>query len=428
MFNLMTDDQRKSLAQEIRDMIHGSGGIHSVDAIESLFKQYSGAVQREAELLQFKAREDGRERLHADDQRRVDKMAGELGLLALEVAGIKEMKLQAERNVHEKLNGRGGALYTLSNNYAWKSVMPTMNEYKAQSIGNDPSGGYLVRDDVGPFFDRLRPMSVVLAAGPRLMACESDALSLPTLQATLPATNPSTTVYPTAENGDITESSAMFNKARIPMRKYAIYTVGSSEWFSDADPNPRQIIEEDHRQQLAARLDKDMLEGSGTGSTIMGLRSYGTATSLAAAGATPTLANVVDGLYRMEANNGKPGAIFMHPRTWNSLRKIVDGQSRYQLQPDPTQESRTSLFGLPVFLSSQMSIAETSSNSANTDCSYIVIADMSRMVVARRTEVVVLYDPFTYAKSDRIAIRSTTRWGMGVIDPAAVEVLTGVRP
>ena len=153
----------------------------------------------------------------------------------------------------------------------------------------------------------------------------------------------------------------------------------------------RQIIEEDHRQQLAARLDKDMLEGIGAGSTIMGLRSYGTATSLAAAGATPTLANVVDSLYRMEANNGKPSAIFMHPRTWNSLRKIVDGQSRYQLQPDPTQESRTRLFGLPVFLSSQMSIAETSSNAANTDCSYIVIADMSRMVVARRTEVVVLY-------------------------------------
>jgi HK97 family phage major capsid protein len=81
---------------------------------------------------------------------------------------------------------------------------------------------------------------------------------------------------------------------------------------------------------------------------------------------------------------------------------------------------------LPVFLSSQISIAQTEGTS--TDCSYILVADMTRVVVVRRNQVIVLYDPFTRSANDQVAILSTTRWGFGVIDETAVEVIRGVRP
>jgi HK97 family phage major capsid protein len=118
--------------------------------------------------------------------------------------------------------------------------------------------------------------------------------------------------------------------------------------------------------------------------------------------------------------------MFMHPRTWNTLRKLQDGQQRYQLQPDPTAEARRSLFGVPVFLSSQISITETVGGSS--DCSYIIVADMSRVVVVERSSIVVLYDPYSLSATDQVAVNTISRWGFGVLDDEAVEIIAGVRP
>ncbi|MCC7181173.1 MAG: phage major capsid protein [Acidobacteria bacterium] len=301
----------------------------------------------------------------------------------------------------------------------WRSVIPSMVEYKTMQTGVDPSGGYLVTATLGPFFDRLRPESVVLAAGPMILPCDSDALNVPRLTS-------STTAYRVGELATITASDAALFTGRIPMQKYGCYSLAGNEWLADAGYGPRQIIENDHRRQLAAQLDSDFLQGS-SGSSVVGLRYQGTATSLAAAGAAPTLNNILDALYRMEANNALPSAIFMHPRTWNTIRKLEDTQTRKQLSPDPTQPFVRQLFGVPVYLSSQLSITEDSDNAANSDCSAIIIADMRYVVVAQRQSMSVLLDPYSYSQSDQHAIRTTTRWGLGVIFDAAVEVLTGVR-
>ena len=55
--------------------------------------------------------------------------------------------------------------------------------------------------------------------------------------------------------------------------------------------------------------------------------------------------------------------------SWNTLKTLQDLQDRYQLQPDPTAEARRSLFGVPVSLSSQISITDTAgSNSDTSSC------------------------------------------------------------
>jgi HK97 family phage major capsid protein len=303
---------------------------------------------------------------------------------------------------------------------------PSMREYRdletrAQRTGSDPAGGYLVQEEVGAFHDRMRANNVILAAGPKIADMGSDALVLPGLSA-------STTVQTPGEGGSITESDATFQQVRLTAKKYIVRTVASSEWLSDSNPAAREIIADDHARQLASRLDLDMLEGNGT--MIIGLRRKAgiTSTSLGANGATPTLDNLQDALYRLEAANADMTRVawFMSPRTWQTFGKLKDSQNRYQLQPDPTTEARRSLFGRPVFVSSQIAITETVGSSS--DCSYIIAADMSRVVVGRRLDLTVLYDPFSKSSTDQVVIQSTVRYDMNVLHTGACEVITGVRP
>jgi HK97 family phage major capsid protein len=61
----------------------------------------------------------------------------------------------------------------------------------------------------------------------------------------------------------------------------------------------------------------------------------------------------------MEANNAKPGAIILHPRDWANLKAEKDQQQRYMLAPDPTAPTTKTVFGIPVFVTSQIATTET---------------------------------------------------------------------
>jgi HK97 family phage major capsid protein len=95
------------------------------------------------------------------------------------------------------------------------------------------------------------------------------------------------------------------------------------------------------------------------------------------------------------------------------------------LQPDPTREAARRLFGLPVFVSSQISITETFGS--NNDTSYIIVADMSQVVVGVRTQNTVLYDPFSYASTGQIQVITTSRVAFNVLATEAIEIIEGVR-
>lgn len=307
-----------------------------------------------------------------------------------------------------------------------RSVFPSMREYneaRAQTVGSDPGGGYLVPTEMGTqFYDRLRPSNVVLQAKPRVVSFDADSIKLPKLGS-------SVTVVNAGEGGTIADSDAAFEQLQLTARKYAARTIGTNEWFADsaAGLNARGILEQDHRSQLAAALDRDFLQGNGI-NKILGMRNWPAITNTvlgAGNGLAPTLDNVADAIDRLERADAKATAIFMHPRTWATLRKLKDLQDRYQLQPDPTADSRRQLFGVPVFVTSQISITETVG--ASNDCSYILVADMSRVVIGRRQDINVLYDPYTLSSTGKVVINTWTRWALGVLDDEAIELISGVR-
>lgn len=68
---------------------------------------------------------------------------------------------------------------------------------------------------------------------------------------------------------------------------------------------------------------------------------------------------------------------------------------RYLLEADPTSESRRSLFGIPVYVSGQIPVAETVGSSV--DCSWIGVVDMAQIVVGRRSDVAISYLSERYA-------------------------------
>lgn len=101
----------------------------------------------------------------------------------------------------------------------------------------------------------------------------------------------------------------------------------------------------------------------------------------------------------------------MHPRTWATFRKLDDQQDRLQLTPNPSLEAARRLFGLPVFVSSQISITETFGN--NSDTSYIIVADMSQVIAGFRTQNAVFYDPFSYASTGQVQVITQSRVAAG---------------
>jgi HK97 family phage major capsid protein len=51
-----------------------------------------------------------------------------------------------------------------------------------------------------------------------------------------------------------------------------------------------------------------------------------------------------------------PDGIVMHPTDWGNLRRLKDGNDRYYLAPDPTRDASDNLWGVPVVLTTQMTL------------------------------------------------------------------------
>src|SRR5262249_24807059 len=139
-------------------------------------------------------------------------------------------------------------------------------------------------------------------------------------------------------------------------------------------------------------------EGSGTAPEIRGLKNVagiGTV-SLGVNGATPTNFDpFADALGTLETANTEGGAIVMHPRTWQTLSKIkeVSGSAKPVLQDNAgsvSQGLQRSIYGVPVYLTSQLSITETQGTATTASSAYVYTP--SQVVVVRRSDVSVELD------------------------------------
>lgn len=417
----MKDDILDELVRDAEDAARGASRRQLLD-VEQRFQAWTATKARELDRI-LSGRKEGE--LLADEQRSYARISNAVSRAALAVSNMHAAE-------HAKLANRIAAgVGPASGSPADPDMasLPSMREYreresKSLSVGSDLDGGFLVSTPVGPFVDRLRPASIVMQMKPRVFTMQSDRLELPKL-------TQSSTVYATGERGTVTESSPVFGRVALDAQAYAVRTVGSIEWFADSEIEPRQLLADDMRNQLGLKFDVDCLQGDGTSTKpIIGLRNISgiTQTEVASGsgnGGAPALADIINAIDRLERDNAVPSFIAMHPRTWASFRKLEDLQDRLQLTPDPSQDAARRLFGLPVLLSSQISITET--QGSNADCSYIVVGDGTQLAVGLRAQNVVIYDPYSYASSRQVQIIQHSRLAFNVLNVEAVEIVKGVR-
>jgi HK97 family phage major capsid protein len=300
-------------------------------------------------------------------------------------------------------------------------MLPSLSEYRA--LTTTSADAVIPTRTMGQAFDFLRAKSVFLASGPRVFAMDSKTLEVPRISA-------SSSASMVAEGTSIPLTDTTISAVNLTARKAAVLTKATNESVMDSNPELVRLVGEDHMREVARLLDKQFLEGDGSGANMRGLRNFTgvTSTSLGTNGATPTLDNFADCLGRLEQANGdlSNAAWFMSGRTWGTLRKLKDTTNRYLITDQVSEDGVKRLFGVPVYVSNLISITETQGTS--TDCSWAGLVDLGQVAVGRRTEITVSYSADAYYAEDCIGIRTTSRWDVAPIDPAGTQLITGIRP
>ncbi len=326
----------------------------------------------------------------------------------------------ALRAALDRLRGTGGAAPAAPT--CW---VPGLRELRADlSTGTGAAGGFLVPPAQASYvIDRLRQASVFLAAGPRVFDLADGAGG----ELRVPRMGTSIAAAMVAEGG--TQTPADFALEQVVLRAHtgAALARGSRELFDDSNPAAREVIALDLERQLRDLLDAQCLAGTGTAPNCRGLRHFTgvNATELGSGdGAALGLDDVRQAIYRLEAKGATPSAIFLSARTWSALTQVKDGQQRYLLQPDPSGAAQRSIFGVRAFVSGRIATNETVGNS--TTCAWLAVVDMSRVAVLLRQAVEVQLLQELYAANRQIGVAATIRFDVQPLDPAAIELVTGI--
>jgi HK97 family phage major capsid protein len=120
----------------------------------------------------------------------------------------------------------------------------------------------------------------------------------------------------------------------------------------------------------------------------------------------------------------------MHPRSWKTLIKVkeVSGSTKALLQDEQggaPNAPRRSLYGVPVFLSSQLSVTETQGSSGAVASSAYVY-DASQVVAVMRQDARTELDSSRLFNSDQSELRCTMRADVVVPNPEGVVRVLGI--
>lgn len=274
-------------------------------------------------------------------------------------------------------------------------------------------------------FDKLRASSVVLATGIPTITTDADSVTYPTLSADVA---PSWT----AEAAAITPGDPTFAPLTATPRKLAHLVQFSNEVLDDSDPSIATVLNSHLLTMLALRLDAGLLEGSGVAPEIRGLKNIVGIQTLAAGtnGAAPTLDAIADAIALLEGVNVPRERIrvILHPRNVGTLRKLkASTGGTYLWDADPAAPSPASIFGVPVYSSSQLGTGETQGTSgAVANSAYVY--DTQSLVYVQRSPIEIELDRSRLFNSDSSEMRAKLRGDLISPTPSGIVRITGLLP
>lgn len=258
----------------------------------------------------------------------------------------------------------------------------------------------------------LEAASVVLGSGPRIFDTASE-LRIPKL------VSGSTPGF-VGEGGLIPDTADIaFDEVRLmPNERKSIKTIMrfTSELVRQSAIGIDAVMKARLVKDVSDLLDDSLLQGAGTGDSITGITKQTGVTTGELDVTDPD--SLLDAIAALNAIEVTPNRWFLSGADFAALRKVKEGTAskRYLLEPDPSKQSGTTLFGIPATVTNKLPAGTA------------VLADMSTVAIARDTSPSVTVLNERYAEYDQVGLRVTCRYDLGLLHPEAVSVLTAETP
>lgn len=265
----------------------------------------------------------------------------------------------------------------------------------------------------------LQDKSVFLAAGPRIFDTHG-ALRIPKLGGAI--TDPGWT----GENEQIPERDADFDEVLLlpdTMKSVKVITRYSNELARQSVIALDAALKDRLVTDVANKIDSQLLSAGGDGiTTPKGLFAYSGIQTLAVGGGL-TLDHLLTAWGMALSANVNMSALrwVLTPGDFVALRGLKDGDGKYLLTPDPTQDAVFRLFGAPVTVT-----ARVPDTTGGTPTGRAALVDFSQIAVARDLAPSVKILDERYADYDQMAIRVVARYDAAPLNPEAVVALTGI--
>jgi HK97 family phage major capsid protein len=282
-------------------------------------------------------------------------------------------------------------------------------------------GGQIITPDQwGPgFFDRLVPESAALNSGIRVIRTDRDTIHIPHITADPAAAW-------TAEGTPITATDPNYVDQTANPKKLATLTQLSNEVIADSNPDVIALLEMQVARSLALKFDLGVFEGSGVAPEIRGLKNIAGITTDTSLTAKPVNLDVfANAIATLESNNAKATTIVMHPRTWGTLLalKETSTSNKALLQMSAGSASQgvvRALYGVPVYLSSQLSTTEPAGTASSA-----YVYDNTQVIAVFRQDTQIQLDRSRLFNSDQSELRAILRADVIVPNPLAVVRIAG---
>ncbi len=251
---------------------------------------------------------------------------------------------------------------------------------KALSQGTGSAGGYLVPAEfMTEIIDLLRAKPILSKLGAKMIS------GLTGSPVDYPKLTGGAVGYWVGENAQITASDQTFGQLQLTPKQASAMTKMSNRVLKMSNPSIEKAVREDLAVTIARLIDLAGFRGTGNSynqplgvANTPSINTYPLGTD----GATPTLDDLFGMDYKLalaDADMGSIGWAF-HPRVFNTLRKIKDGDDNYILQRDPTQANKYTLLGYPFEKSTQLPI-NLEKGSSGAVCSEIFLGNWADMII-----------------------------------------------
>jgi HK97 family phage major capsid protein len=219
----------------------------------------------------------------------------------------------------------------------------------------------------------------------------------------------------TNEAGTYGEAQLALTERQEPVRKVAIWLPVTDEQFED-EPRARDYVNNRLPYMVRAKLDSQLLQGSGTAPQMKGVENVSGIQTQALG--TDSIPDAVYKAARKIRDNGfaEPNVVFIAPSKWETVRLLKTADGVY-IWGHPSMPGPFTIWGIPVVETT----AVTSTKAILGD-----FANFSELAMKRGLDVQVTNSHGTLFVEGKLAIRADLRAAAVFYRPKAFAAVTGL--